>query len=317
MEFVAKTSAKNVRRIAVLGAGTIGSGWAVHFLRCGFEVRCWDPISAARESVRDKIDAVWPLAVRNSEDKASPDGFLVCDQLEDALQDVDFIQENALENLALKQELFAQIDAHCSPGVVVASSTSGLLMTDMQANCRYPERFAMGHPFNPPWLIPLVEVCGGSRTSKAAEDWLEEFYTYADKTVLRVMKERPSLIVNHLQDVIFREALRMVAMGEATVEQVDMAITKGPALRWPFNGPMEGTEIGWTGGMEAYAELCFSEDGPGKDWFGDDVDIPALKKKLVEGCRAMMDGRDLDAIRRQRWRNVCAVADLVRDLDGA
>ena len=167
-----------------------------------------------------------------------------------ACAQADFVQESAPEDLELKRTLLADIDAATPPGVVISSSTSGYGMTEMQDRCAHPERTVVGHPFNPPYLIPLVEVVGGTGTSADVVAWTSDFFRHAGKSVITMDREVPGFIANRLQEALWREALHMVAAGEATVEQIDLSITDGPGLRWPIHGPMLTFHLaGGQGGM--------------------------------------------------------------------
>lgn len=315
MGFNAMVRAEDVASVAVLGGGVIGTGWAVHFLQTGKTVQCWDPNPDARSALPESVATLWAIAQPDIDFSDVEARLVICKTLENALTGAGFIQESAPEKLQIKQQLFAQIDALADPGVVVASSTSGLLMTDMQAGAQHPERFVIGHPFNPPWLIPLVEVCGGNATAPAAVDWLEAFYQSCNKEVMRVLKEKPGLVVNRLQDAVFREAVELIATGYATVEQIDQAIAQGPAMRWVFNGPMEGTELGWTGGLAAYADYCLSDDGPGKDWFDNEEDISRLKTSFYEASKTMTAGKDLQVSRVARLTNIARLNTYLKQTD--
>ena len=228
----------SVRTITCIGAGTIGGGWAAYFLARGFTVKVWDPDPNAGDRLARLIDAAWPaLAELNMVDGADRNAWTVHTDLAEALAGTDFVQESAPENLDLKRQLLADIDALTPASVVVGSSTSGYAMTEMATEVARPERFVVGHPFNPPYLIPLVEVVGGEATAPAAVDWAAEFYDLIGKSVIRMDREVPGFIANRLQEAQWREALHMVAAGEASVEQIDRSIPDGPGLRWPFHGP--------------------------------------------------------------------------------
>jgi carnitine 3-dehydrogenase len=240
-----------VRTVTVVGTGVIGGGWAAHFLRRGYDVVAWDPGPGARERLASMVDNAWPSLERlGLSEGASRDRLRWADTLEEALADTDFVQESSPEVLDAKRSLLAQIDKATSPAVVVASSTSGLLMTDMAVDCVNPGRFLVGHPFNPPYLIPLVEVCGGKETDPDAVTWADEFYTLAGKRSLKMDHEVPGFVGNRVQEALWREALHMVESGQATVQQIDDSIAYGPGLRWAIMGPMLTFHLaGGPGGM--------------------------------------------------------------------
>lgn len=240
-----------VRTVTVVGTGVIGGGWAAHFLRRGYDVVAWDPGADARERLAGLLDTAWPSLERlGLSDGASRDRLRWADTLEEALAGTHFVQESSPEVLERKVALLAEIDRLTDPDVVVASSTSGLLMTDMAVECQNPGRFLVGHPFNPPYLIPLVEVVGGEKTDPDAVTWAESFYTAAGKTSLTMEQEVPGFVGNRLQEALWREALHMVNSGQATVQQIDDSIAYGPGLRWAIMGPMLTFHLaGGPGGM--------------------------------------------------------------------
>jgi len=181
---------------------------------------------------------------------ASPDRLRFAGSLTEAAGGAEFIQESAPEVLDVKIALLAELDAATPPGVVIGSSTSGFMMSDMAAAARTPGRLVAGHPFNPPYLIPLVEIAGGRDTDPAAVAWAEQFYRHAGKVCLTMDREVPGFVANRLQEALWREALHMVDSGQATVQQIDDSITWGPGLRWALMGPMLTFHLaGGTGGM--------------------------------------------------------------------
>ncbi|GGN33328.1 L-carnitine dehydrogenase [Streptomyces kronopolitis] len=277
---------EDVRRVACIGAGVIGGGWAAHFLARGYDVTAWDPAPDAEEKLRRLVAAAWPaLEQMGTAEGAAPERLTVAGSLAEAVADADFVQESAPEKLELKRSLLAELTAATRPGVVIASSTSGYPMTDMQTSAGDPGRLVVGHPFNPPYLIPLVEVVGGERTDRAAVDWASRFYKAAGKSVLTMDRELPGFIANRLQEALWREALHMVASGEATVEDIDASITEGPGLRWAFMGPC--LTFALAGGEGGMAHML--------DHFGPSLKSPwtrleapeldrALRDAMVEGC---------------------------------
>jgi carnitine 3-dehydrogenase len=246
-----RTTPDAVRTVTVIGTGVIGGGWAAHFLRRGYDVVAWDPGPGARERLDALLDNAWPSLERlGLSEGASRDRLRWADTLEDAVADTDFVQVSSPEVLEAKRALLARIDAAAGPEAVIASSTSGLLMTDMAVDCANPGRLVVGHPFNPPYLIPLVEVCGGERTDPDVVKWTDEFYTVAGKRSLKMDHEVSGFVGNRVQEALWREALHMVDSGQATVQQIDDAVTYGPGLRWAIMGPMLTFHLaGGPGGM--------------------------------------------------------------------
>jgi carnitine 3-dehydrogenase len=240
-----------VRTVAVIGTGVIGGGWAAHFLRMGYDVVAWDPGPDAAKRLSGLLDTAWPSLERlGLRDGASRDRLRFTDSLEDALGEAEFVQESSPELLAAKVALLAAIDRAAKPGVVVGSSTSGFGMSEMAVDCATPGRFVVGHPFNPPYLIPLVEVVGGRDTVAETVSWAQAFYTVAGKACLTMDQEVSGFVGNRLQEALWREALHMIDSGQATVQQIDDSIVYGPGLRWALMGPVMTFHLaGGPGGM--------------------------------------------------------------------
>ncbi|MQA09777.1 MAG: L-carnitine dehydrogenase [Pseudonocardiaceae bacterium] len=302
-------SPAEVRRIACIGAGVIGGGWVALFLARGYRVTAWDPAPDAEAKLRRLVDTAWPaLTELGLAEDASAENLAVAPTLPEAVADAEFVQESVPENLDVKRDLLARIDAATPPGVVISSSTSGYGMTEMQTECANPERLVVGHPFNPPYLIPLVEVVGGKHTEPWAVDWASAFFEAAGKSVITMDREVPGFIANRLQEAIWREALHMVANGEATVEQIDASITEGPGLRWPLLGPCLTFHL--AGGEGGMAHML--------DHFGPSLRSPwtrleapelteELRERMVSGCAEAAEGRSIHELVRDRDRAVIAV----------
>lgn len=291
-----------VRRVAIIGTGVIGGGWAAHFLRQGMEVVAYDPAPAAEARLRQKIDEVWPTLARlGLNPQADPARLSFVPDIVSAVGEADFVQENVPERSGLKSEVLTEIDAATPPAVVIASSTSGLPMTTLQKNCRHPERCVVGHPFNPPYLIPLVEVVGGEQTDPAVMTWAVDFYTAVGKRPLRLEREIPGFLADRLLEAVWREALHLVAEGLATVEEIDAAMADGPGLRWAIFGPCL---IYHMGGGEGGMAHFLDQFGPALDlpWsYMDPPELtPLLRQRLVDGCINEAAGRSIQALERER-----------------
>jgi len=284
-----------VRRVGLVGAGVIGGGWALHYLRMGFDVDIYDPGPRAREGVESMLTEIWPLMERiGVRQGASPDRIAFHAEIAAAVAGADMVQESTPEDGKAKRAVIAQIDRAARPDVIIASSTSGFAMTMLQADCRSPQRCVVGHPFNPPYLIPLVEVVGGERTDPAAVEWLAAFYATVGKRPLRLTRELPGFVGNRLQEAMWREALHMVAAGEATVEEIDEAIAYGPGLRWAQMGPCLTFHLaGGSAGMEymlnhfgaALLEPWTRLQAPPL--------TPDLRERMVDGCLREAGGRSV------------------------
>jgi carnitine 3-dehydrogenase len=298
-----------VRRVACIGAGVIGGGWAAHFLARGYDVVAWDPAPDGAARLRDLVATAWPaLDALGLAPDASPDRLSFAPSLEASVGDAQFVQESAPERLDLKRELLGALDRATPHEVVIGSSTSGFAMTEMQPDAPGAGRMVVGHPFNPPYLIPLVEVVGGARTQPAAVAWAAAFYRAAGKHALEMARELPGFIANRLQDAMWREALHMVAAGEATVGQIDAAIREGPGLRWPIMGPCLTFHL--AGGPGGMAHML--------DHFGPALEepwtrlaapplTPELRDRMVEGCAAEAAGRSIADLVRERDMKLVAI----------
>lgn len=303
---------RDVDTVGCVGIGTIGGGWAAYFLARGYRVEAWDPAPDAETRLRRLIDAAWPaLTELGLADGASPDNVRVHSELAGAVRDVGFVQESAPEVLDVKRSLLAEIDAAADPNIVVGSSTSGYSMTEMTADAgRAPGhgRLVVGHPFNPPYLIPLVEVAGGKATDPDAVRWASDWYTHIGKSVITMDREVPGFIANRLQEALWREALHMIAAGEATVDQIDTAITDGPGLRWPAQGPMLTFHL--AGGEGGMAHML--------DHFGPSLKSPwtrleapeltdQLRDAVVAGCDDEAAGRSVGDLIAERDKAIIAI----------
>ena len=291
-----------VRTVAVLGTGVIGGGWAAHFLRMGYDVVAWDPGPGAEAGLDALLDGAWPSLERlGLRPGAGRDRLRFAPTMDDALARADFVQESSPEALDSKIALLAAIDAATPPGVVVGSSTSGFAMSDMVVACATPERFVVGHPFNPPYLIPLVEIAGGARTDAQSVAWAEAFYTRAGKVCLTMEHEVPGFVGNRLQEALWREALHMVDSGQATVQQIDDSITYGPGLRWALMGPMLTFHL--AGGQGGMAHML-DHFGPAllEPWTR--LEAPELTRELrdrvVAGADEEVAGETVTELQRRR-----------------
>jgi len=307
----------SIRRVACVGAGVIGGGWVAHFLARGFDVTAWDPAPDTEQRLRRLVEAAWPaLEQLGLAPGASMARLSVAPTLSDAVAAADFVQESAPEVLELKLSLLAELDAATPADVVVASSTSGYPMTEMQQRCATPERLVVGHPFNPPYLIPLVEVVGGERTAPETVRWAVDFYREAGKQPLEMDHEVPGFVANRLQEALWREALHMVAAGDATVAQIDRAITQGPGLRWALMGPCLTFHL--AGGEGGMAHML--------DHFGPTLASPwtrlqapeltaELRQQMVDGCRQEAAGRSFAELVAERDRSLIAVLEALAAVD--
>ncbi len=304
-----RVAPEEVRDVTCVGAGVIGGGWAAYFLARGYRVTAWDPAPDAEARLRHVVAAAWPaLTELGLSEGASLDNLVFEPDLASACARADFVQESAPEDLDLKRTLLADIDAATPVDVVISSSTSGYGMSEMQTRCAHPERTVVGHPFNPPYLIPLVEVVGGTATSPEAVRWASDFFRHAGKSVITMEREVPGFVANRLQEALWREALHMVENGEATVEEIDLSITDGPGLRWALQGPMLTFHL--AGGQGGMAHML-DHFGPSllSPWTRLDAPelTPELRDAVVDGCEREADGRSIDELVAERDRGVIAI----------
>jgi carnitine 3-dehydrogenase len=281
-----------VQRVAVVGTGVIGASWAAHFLAHGLDVTATDPSPGAEERLRSDVAAIWPTLTPAA--GGSPERLAFTSDVAAAVADADFVQENGPEREAVKHEAFAVLDTAARPDVVLASSSSGLLPSVIARGCpRHPERVVIGHPFNPPHLIPLVEVVPGEKTSEQAVEAALAFYTAVGKKPIRLRQELPGHVANRLQAALWQEAYSLVERGVATVADIDTAIAHGPGLRWAVLGPFANQHL--SGGPGGIAHVLEHLGPPTEAWWRDLGQVtltPELVAKLVAGVDEELAGVD-------------------------
>lgn len=298
-----------VRCVAVIGTGTIGASWAAYFLARGLEVRASDPAPDAETFLRRFVASAWPgLSRLGLAAAADPNRIAFTRDVAAAVAGADFVQESGPEREDVKIELFRTLDGAAGPETVIASSSSGLLMSRIQAGCRHPQRCVVGHPFNPPHLVPLVEVVGGRQTAPEAIARAMAFYEAIGKQPIHVRREVKGHIANRLQAALWREAVHLVAEGVASVADVDKAIAFGPGLRWAFMGPHTTFHLaGGEGGMAHFLEHL---GAPMESWW-QDLGAPRLtpevRRKIVEGVAQAVGGRSIGELAAERDRRLLAI----------
>jgi carnitine 3-dehydrogenase len=303
-----------VERVAVLGAGTIGASWTAQFLARGLSVAVYDPAPDGETRVREFVEAAWPTLERlGLSANADPTRVSFHDDPAAAVERAALVQENGAENLDVKRALFGRIDAALSPDAVVASSTSGYMPSELQAGRRGPERYVVGHPFNPPHLIPLVEVVGGRATDPAVVDWTADFYAALGKRPIRIRREVPGHVANRMQVALYREAIHLVLEDVASIEDVDAAIAYGPGLRWAFMGPHMAHHLaGGRGGLRHLLEHI----GPGIERWWNDLGrpdlTPAAIDRLVEAF-GQAEARPIRQLEAERDALLVALLETLQD----
>jgi carnitine 3-dehydrogenase len=302
-----------VRHVACVGTGVIGAGWATRFMVHGIDVIASDPGDDAEARLRQAVDKSLEAATRlHGKPKAGLGALSFTADLEAACERADWIQESAPENENLKRALLARIDAAAPDHAIIASSSSGLLPSTIQADCARAERVLIGHPFNPVYLLPLVETVAGERTDPASMDLARNFYESVGMKVLHVRKEVEGYIADRLQEALWREALHMVAEGVATTEDLDDAVIYGPGLRWAIMGTCLTFHLA---GGDAGMRHMLAQFGPALKLPWTKLEAPELTyeltDRLVEGTQAQAGGRSIEDL--ENLRDDCLI-DIMRVL---
>jgi 3-hydroxyacyl-CoA dehydrogenase len=295
-------SPKPVRHIAIVGTGTIGASWAAHYLAHGFDVTATDPAPGAEAALRSYVEGAWEaVTALGLAPGASPNRLTFTSDLPQALADADFVQENAPERAELKVKLFAEIDDATPPDAIIASSSSGIMMSVMQAECRRPERTVIGHPFNPPHVIPLVEVVGGANTAPETVRDAMAFYSSIGKKPIHLKKELPGHVANRLQSALYREVVYLIGQGVLDVSDADDAVSWGPGLRWGVMGPNLLWHLGGgQGGIQHFMDTLMPRMAAGWPRLGNPEFTPELQQQIVEGVLDEADGQSVDELAAQR-----------------
>lgn len=303
-----------INRTTILGAGVIGASWAALFLASGRSVTVFDPDENAESAVRAYIETAWPaLEELGLTHNATPEAIRFVSTAADAVQGAQFIQENVPERLPIKHAIYAEIEPELSADAIVSSSTSGLTLEALQEGWRDPGKLILGHPFNPPHLIPLVELTANDATDPDILDRTEAFYQDIGKVTIRIKKGMPGHVANRLQAAVWREAVHMAVEGVASVEDIDTAMWAGPGLRWAAMGPTALFHLGaGEGGLQAFCEH-FKETFNG--WW-DDLGDPRLDddviKQLVDGMAAQAQGQSTQALSAQRDKMLIAMQKSIK-----
>jgi 3-hydroxyacyl-CoA dehydrogenase len=283
---------KPVRRIAVVGTGVIGASWAAYYLSRGFDVVANDPAPNAEANLRKYVDDAWPaLARAGLSAGASRERLTFTESMSRALAEADLVQENAPERPDFKIKLFAAMDQATPPDAIIASSSSGITMDVMQSDCKHPERCVIGHPFNPPHVVPLVEVVGGAKTSEEVIERAMSFYASIGKKPIRLHKALPGHAANRLQAALYKEILFLIQQGVLDVADADIAVSYGPGLRWGVMGQSLQWHLGGgAGGIHHFMEhLMPALEGLMQGLQMPNV-TPALKQTVIDGV--LKEARD-------------------------
>jgi len=294
---------KEIRNVAIVGTGVIGASWAALYLARGLNVTATDPAPNAEANLRKYIDAAWKdLTVVGLSPNASRDHLKFTTDMKQALRDADLVQENGPERKEFKIKLFADMDAATPPDSIIASSSSGLTMSVMQSACKHPERCVIGHPFNPPHVVPLVEVVAGEKTSPETVQRAIAFYASIGKKPIHVRKEVVGHVANRLQAALYREVVYLIEQGVLDVADSDAAVCWGPGLRWGLMGPNLLFHLG--GGPGGIRHFMEQFTGPLSTWWKDLGAItefsPQVKQTIIEGVLKEAGNRSIEELERER-----------------
>jgi 3-hydroxyacyl-CoA dehydrogenase len=287
-----------VHRIAIVGTGVIGASWAAYYLSRGFDVVATDPGPQAEANLRKYVDDAWPLLKQvGFSAGASRDRLTFSPDMSRALAEADWVQENAPERPEFKIKLFAQMDEATPPNSVIASSSSGITMDVIQSGCKRAERCVIGHPFNPPHVVPLVEVVGGAKTSEATIERAMAFYAGIGKKPVRLHKALPGHVANRFQAALYKEVLYLVQQGVLSVADADVAVCYGPGIRWGVMGPSLQWHVGGgQGGIQHFMEQLMDPlEGMMKTLGTPDI-TPQLKQTVVDAVLKEAAGRSVEQL---------------------
>jgi 3-hydroxyacyl-CoA dehydrogenase len=307
------TKSQPIRRIAIIGTGVIGASWTALFLAKGLKVVATDIAPNAEAQLRAFVQAAWPALTRlGLAPGASQANLTFTPVLARALTDVDLVQENGPERLEFKQDLYRQLDELLPPHVIIASSTSTLPMSSIQVGALlHPERCVVGHPFNPPHLIPLVEIVGGTKTSEETIRRAMEFYTSIGKQAVRLNKELRGHVANRLQFAVAREVYYLVSEGVLSAADVDTALSWGPGLRWGLMGNMLLNHLGGgPGGIEHFFHQFAGPMTAGWKELGSPELTPEVQKKLIDGVHAEVGSRSIAELEAERDEMLLGLIEL-------
>jgi carnitine 3-dehydrogenase len=304
---------EKVKNISSIGGGPIGGGWTAFFLSKGYNVKSYLHEPKEKEMFMKIVKTAWKSLKKLGLTKnASLNNLSVTSDLKKSLEGSHFVQESAPEKLELKQDLYYEMGEILPKNIIISSSTSGFMMSDIQKKCNSPERTIIGHPFNPPYILPLVEIVGGKKSSKLAVEWAYDFYKFSGKEPLKLKKEIPGFIATRLQEALWREALHMVDSGEASPEDIDIALINGPAPRMVIQGQCMAFHVACgEGGMATNLD----QFGPALKWPWTRLKAPELtselRDKMVNGCNAMAGNTNFEDLVSSRDNAIVKVLNAI------
>jgi carnitine 3-dehydrogenase len=289
---------EEIKNVAIVGTGVIGASWASYYLSRGFSVVATDPAPNAEAGLRKYVDEAWKILSKTGlSPSASRDRLSFAPIMAQALAKADFVQENGPERPDFKVKLFAEMDNATPPDSIIASSSSGITMDVIQSGCKRPERCVIGHPFNPPHVIPLVEVVGGAKTSPETIESAMAFYSSIGKKPIRLYKALPGHVANRLQAALYKEVLYLIQEGVLSVADADVAVSYGPGPRWGVMGPSLQWHLGGgAGGIKHFMEHIM---GPMETWMkalGTPNITPELKQTVADAVLQIAGNRSVEQL---------------------
>jgi len=303
---------KPIKRIAIVGTGVIGASWAAQYLARGFDVIATDPAPNAEANLRKYVDEAWPLLTAiGLSAGASRDRLGFATSMRDAVSRADLVQENGPERPDFKMKLYAEMDEIAPIDSLLASSSSGITPSVIQTKCKHPERVLIGHPFNPPHIVPLVEVVGGAKTSPDAIQQAMAFYTSIGKKAIHLRKELPGHVANRFQAALYREMLYLIEQGVLSVEDTDAAVCYGPGLRWGVMGQSLQWHLGGgAGGIKHFMEHLMDPLQGMMKALGTPNITPELKQKVIDGVMREAGGHSVEQLAKDENRVIAGLLKL-------
>lgn len=306
---------RKIEKVTVIGTGVIGNGWIARFLAQGYSVVAFDPSEGAEERTHKAIAQAWPSLVQiGLAEGASADRITFAPTIEEAIKDADLVQENVPEREELKKSVLSTIDEFTKPHVIIASSTSGIMPSTLQEGLKHPERMIVAHPFNPVYLLPLVELVGGQATTSSIMQRADEFYKSIQMKTLIINKEIEGHVADRLMEALWREALHLVNDGIATTEEIDAAIIYGAGLRWAQMGPFLTFHL--AGGEKGMRHML-EQFGPALKLPWTKLEAPELtddlKEKVIEGCESHAGDSTVADLELKRNEFLVKLLDLVEE----
>jgi carnitine 3-dehydrogenase len=306
---------KPVEKLAVIGTGVIGNGWIARFLAQGYQVVAFDPSEGAEERTRSAIERAWPSLVQiGLAPNASADQVRFASTIEEAVMNADLIQENVPEREELKKSVLQAIDRFAKPEAIIASSTSGIKPSVLQEGLHHPERLIVAHPFNPVYILPLVELVAGNATSPSIMERAKVFYQAIEMKPLIIKKEIEGHVADRLMEALWRESLHLVNDGIATTEEIDASIIYGAGLRWAQMGPFLTFHL--AGGDKGMRHML-EQFGPALKLPWTKLEAPeltdSLKEKVIEGCETHAGDVSIAELEEKRNEFLVKLLNLVEE----